>query len=605
VLRPRVETTWVITGGGIPAPVPSVSNSDKSGSWWLDERVSVDPEAVHAARLKQQTPLIRAVVRVGVAHTATRQRTYSLFGRVWGTLRVLNATGTGVVRRSWLPVGVVSSRMERRAIPLLSHWPLTLNSDELAGLVGLAVDDRQLPGLIVGGCRQVPPPPNMPSTGAVVGLSDYPGMEDRPLALKTADRLLHTHVIGPTGTGKSTLLANLALQDIAAGLGVVLIDPKGDLVEAIAERFPSTRSTDDLIILDPSQTTRPIGFNPLASAANEHERELVVDHVLHVFREIYKDFWGPRTDDVLRSALLTLVHVHALDGSPLTLCEVPTLLTNHGLRQALGKQSIPDQLRPFWSWYHGLKPADQVSVTGPVLNKLRAFTDRTAIRLMIGQATGLDLSSVLDDGKVLLVSLAKGRLGEETAALTGSLLVASLWQATLRRAFMPAAARRPVMVYLDEFQDVLKLGAVGDMLAQARGLGLGLHLAHQHLHQLPRDLAHDVLGTARIQVIFQVGQEDAKALAKSVEPTLGAADLQGLEAYHAVLRACIAGRTSPPITAAMLPLGEPTRDGQALAEASRDRYGVDRLQVERALKVRLQTGEATASFGRSPRGSGS
>jgi type IV secretion system coupling TraD/TrwB family protein/type IV secretory system conjugative DNA transfer VirD4/TraG family protein len=599
----EIHVQWIVTGGGIPDPVPSVSARGKQhDGWWLDSAVSVDPEAVHAARLKRQAPLLRAVVRVGVANTANRRRAYSLFGRVWGSLRTLNATGVGVVRRWWLPVGLVAGRMRRYALPLLSRWPLTVNTTELAGLSGLVMGAARVPGLDVGSARQVAPSPTMPASGVVVGMSDYPGLETRRLALTVADRLHHLHLIGPTGTGKSTLLAALALQDIAANWGVVLIDPKGDLVESICDRFPAAHA-DDLIVLDPSETnTAIVGFNPLASGTSEHERELVVDHVLHVFREIYADFWGPRTDDVLRSALLTLVHLRALNGSPLTLCEVPALLTNPAFRRALGqRQAIPDQLRPFWAWYHGLKPADQVTVTGPVLNKLRAFTDRTATRLMLGQPSGLDFDAILNGGKVLLVSLAKGKLGQETAALIGSLLVASLEQATLRRASLPPAARQPVMVFLDEFQDVLRLGAVGDMLAQARGLGVGLHLAHQHLHQLPRELAHDVLGTARSQVIFQLGHEDARALALSVEPWLTAADLQGLDTYSMVLRPCVTGRTLPPVTGTTLPLPPANRDGRALAQASRDRHGVPRDAVEAALRARLATGEADEPLGRSPR----
>jgi type IV secretory pathway TraG/TraD family ATPase VirD4 len=441
----------------------------------------------------------------------------------------------------------------------------------------------------------------MATCGTTIGLSDYPGMQDRQLALKLSDRLMHMHVIGPTGTGKSTFLGHLVLQDIKAGRGVVLIDPKNDLVDAITERFPASR-VDDLIVLDASEISAPIGFNPLAVGSDEHERELAVDRVLHVIHEIYAAFWGPRTDDVLRGALLTLVQVRAPDGSPLTLCEVESLLTNAVFRRAIWRQSIPDRLRPFWNWYERLKPAEQASVIGPVLNKLRSFTDRTALRLMLGQADGLDLSEVLNKGQVLLVNLAKGRLGEETAPLIGSLFVAALWQAVLKRAYLPASARQPVMLYIDEFQDVLKLGAVSDMLDQARGYGVGLNLAHQYLHQLPRDVAHAVLGTARNQVIFQQAQEDARVLAKSLEPDLTAADLQGLGAYHVVVRPCIDGQTAPPVTATTVSLPPPTQDGRALARATRERFGMARRDVEAALQARLQTVALDYNFGRSPRG---
>lgn len=158
------------------------------------------------------------------------------------------------------------------------------------------------------------------------------------------------------------------------------------------------------------------------------------------------------------------------------------------------------------------------------------------------------------------------------------------------------------MVYIDEFQDVLKLGAVSDMLDQARGYGVGLNLAHQYMHQLPRDVAHAVLGTSRSQVIFQTAQEDARVLAKSVEPVLTAADLQGLGAYHVVVRPCIGGRTAPPVTAKTMPLSSPTRDGRALAQATRERFGMARRDVEAALQARLQVSTLNYNFGRSLRG---
>jgi len=211
----EIWVQWLFIGRGIPKPVPSVSARGKArGSWRLDESVPRDPEAVHAARLKQQPALLRAVVRVGVANTTSKSRTHELFGVAWAPLRHINATGTGIARRWWMPRRVVAGRMRQRTMPLVMPWPLTLNTDEMAGLLGLIVDGVRLPGLTLGGSRQVPPPPDMPTAGTKIGMSDYPGMQDRPLALKTSDRLMHMHVIGPTGTGKSTFLGNLVLQTL-------------------------------------------------------------------------------------------------------------------------------------------------------------------------------------------------------------------------------------------------------------------------------------------------------------------------------------------------------------------------------------------------------
>jgi hypothetical protein len=351
----RVVVQWIITGGGIPRPVPSVSSSGQGDGWFLDGRVSTDSEAVRAERLKQKEPLLRASVRVGIA-TADRARAYSLFGKVWSSLRVLNAPGVGLVRRWWLPVGAAADRLRSLAVPLTA-WPLTLNARELGGLLGFPISSVHLPGLQLGAARQLPPAPGMPSRGTIVGRSNYPGSESRRLALKADDRLRHMWVAGPTGAGKSTLLGNLIAQDMQAGSGLVVIDARGDLVRDVLARVPDNRR-DDVIVLDPSQTARPIGFNVLAIARGEQGRELAVDHVLHIFQDLYRSSWGPRTADILRASLLTLMLTTARDGSAFTLVELPELLTNTRFRRFVTEQTGLNQrfeLRSFWRWYEGLQ----------------------------------------------------------------------------------------------------------------------------------------------------------------------------------------------------------------------------------------------------------
>jgi hypothetical protein len=366
-----VTVQWLITGGGIPRVVPSVSGN-RQAQWWLDSKVSADSEAVQAERAKQQAPLLRAVVRVGI-RAASRSRRYAIFGRVWASLRTLNGSGAGVIRRVWLPPGLVADRMQRLALPV-TQWPLTMNGAELAGLVGLATGEAYLPGLSLGAARQLPPSPGLPTRGAVVGVSNYPGMTNRQLALLTNDRLRHMWVAGPTGAGKSTLLGNLIVQDIQAGFGLVVIDARGDLIPDILNRIPDSRH-DDVIVIDPSQTARPVGFNVLrAGTGDEQSRERAVDHVLHIFQDLYHASWGPRTADVLRASLLTLINTKAKDGSAFTLCELPELLTNKPFRAFVTAQpAITGALGSFWQWYDGLSDAHRAEVIGPVLNKLRAF----------------------------------------------------------------------------------------------------------------------------------------------------------------------------------------------------------------------------------------
>jgi hypothetical protein len=477
--------------------------------------------------------------------------------------------------------------MDRMSLPI-AFWPLLVNTSEAVGLFPLPIGDLALPGLTLGLARQLPPLPNMPTSGVELAVSNYPG-STQSLRLHLKDRMHGLHIEGPTGTGKSWLLARMIVQDIAAGTGVIVFDPKADLVPDVLDRIPTHR-LNDVIVLDPSAADRPVGFNIMQSAHDEQSRELVVDHSVHIWRELYKDSWGPRSEDVLRASELTLVNARSADGSAFTLLEVPELLTNAAFRRfVLAQPTVPPAVRPFWAWYQGLEELGRQQVIGPILNKLRTVTLRSPIRLTLGQSQGLDIARLMNEGKALLARLPKGTLGIETVALLGTLLLSSVWLSVLGRVRLPASARRPVMVYIDEAQDFLRLPLdVADMVAQARGLGVGFTLAHQHLGQITdKQVKAALLGTMRTTIAFQCGWEDAAVLARSYAPYLTAADLHGLAAHEIAMRPCINGQTARPVSGTTLPLGPVMRDGEGVAAASRERFGVPRSTVEAALVARL------------------
>jgi hypothetical protein len=595
----QVRVEWILTGAGTPVPIRSTTPAAGLLQELFGNEQAVDSDELRAARLKQRDPLLHAVVRVGVV-AGNRPTAYRLFGRTWGALRGMNAPGVQLVRR-WLPSLVVAARMDGLRLPVL-HWPLLVGTHELAGLLGLASGARYLPGVSAGAARQLPPSPAQPTRGTVFAVSTYPGMTGRPLALATADRLRHTWVLGPTGVGKSTLLANLIRQDMEAGRGLVVLDPKGDLVTDALARVPEQRR-NDVLVLDPSATDRPVGVNVLATRADELHRELAVDTLVHTMSSLWRSSWGPRTSDVIRSALLTLVHTRAQDGSPFTVVELPELLLQPRFRTFVTNQpSVPPTVRSFWTAYEQMSDGERAQVIGPSLNKLRSLTTRSSLRLMLGQARGIDLDEVFTRKRIILVPLAKGVLGQETTALIGSLLMAQLWEATLARVTVAPERRHPVMFYLDEFQDFLRLPlGLADMLSQARGLGAGLVLAHQYLGQLTEDVKLAVLGTARSQAVFQVEHDDARALAPRFAP-LTAEDLQGLAAHEIALRPCIDGATARPVTGLTLPQPDAVVDGAALARASRERFGVARVDVEAALQDRLTGADRPTQLGRERHG---
>ena len=389
----------------------------------------------------------------------------------------------------------------------------------------------------------------------------------RPVLLDPVDARYHLHVVGPTGVGKSTLIARLVLADLEAGRGAAVIDPKGDLVEELLARIPAglEHKVDLLDPLDPA----PPGLNVLEGT----DPDLVVDQLVGIFQRVYERFWGPRTDDILRASLLTLIN----GDEQATLADVPRLLADDEWRRQLTKGlDDPVGLEPFWAWYDQLGDSMRAQATGPVLNKLRAFLLRRPVRAIVGQPVStLEVGRCLDEGRLLLARVPKGSLGEETSRVLGSLVVARVWQAALARAGRPEQSRPDAALYVDEVHNYLSLPTpLADMLAEARGYRLSLCLAHQHLGQLPKEMREALSANARSKVYFQLSPEDAQALERLVKPELAAHDLAHLPAYTAAVRLCHAGEPTPAftLTTQPLPAGSATRADE-VRESSRERNG--------------------------------
>ncbi|WP_378239754.1 type IV secretory system conjugative DNA transfer family protein [Actinomadura harenae] len=549
------------------------------------------PAMVRDFREKQSYPLLDACGRVAVS-APEKARAALLMSGVLAGMGALSAPGTALVRR-FLPSAYVAGRVYPRSLPLIGAWPCLLNAAEAAALIGFPTNGLSVPGLATGSARALPAPVEMRNTGLVVAESNYPGMRGRVLTLQPDDRLRHTTIQAPTGAGKSELMANMILQDIEAGYGVAVLDPKSDLISDVLARIPEHR-VDDVILMDPSAVHSPVGFNLLQGGRDELSRELVVDRVVHIFAQLWRSSWGPRTADVVRNALLTLVAAKAPDGSAYTLVEIPELLTNDEFRRTVLRNArIGSAVRQFWATYDTMSEAERIQVTGPTMNKLRAFTVRTPLRLMLGQSEGVDLGSIFRKGKVLLVPLSKGVIGPEAAMLLGSLIVASLWQECLNRTTIPKHLRRPVWGYLDEFPDILKFAAgreLADILAQARGLGWGLTLAYQYLDQLTPEIESAILGTVRTQICFQMEYGDANQMARRFAP-MDRSDLAGLGAYEIAMRPCIGGRTVSPVTGKTFELPESHYDPALVAAHVLKRHGIDRSAIEESITERL-TGNA-------------
>ena len=438
-----------------------------------------------------------------------------------------------------------------------------LSVPELAAIAHLPYD-VDAPGVAKAGARVAAPSSRVPRLQGshvprghvkVLGVPEASGRDD--VGLRVSDARHHLHVLGATGSGKSTLLAHLALQDVAAGRGVMVVDPKGDLVLEILDRLPATVA-GKVVLFDPDDPSLPVPRVNLLDGGNP---DLVADQVVSIFSRIYAAWWGPRTEDVLRAAVMTLAHpanrrhreVSHL-GSVLDLLTVPAF--RRRITSPLRGPGGDQVLAGFWSWYEQLTDAARSQAIGPLLNKLRAFVLRQFVRDAISGPSTVDTRAVLDGG-ICLVRIPKGSLGEDSTRLLGSLLLARTWQAAAARA-RTAVPRRDCSIYLDEAHNFLSLPqSLEDMLAEARAFHLSLVLAHQNLSQLPRDLRDGISANARNKIYFHSSPEDARVLEHHVTPTLSAYDLAHLDGYTAAARILVGGHPEPAFTLRTQPPSDP------------------------------------------------
>ena len=567
----QIVVQWLLGRTHSPRPVAASESSASVESWWrplVAGESQLDPERRRALETKRGDHAFACVGRVAIkAGTHCRARALAV-GALAG-LRTAEAPGISVRL-----IKEPSDKFNRVAVPWV--WPQTLNVLELVGLLGWPLGDQPLPGVPRDASRWLRPDPRVKPHSRVLGVSTAPG-EDRQLGLSIDDARQHLHVMSPTGTGKSTLLANLICQDIAAGRSVVVVEPKGDLVQDVLARIPPNRA-EDVVVLDPTGSDFPVGLNPLLSRGRNPE--LVADQVLAVFHGLWASNWGPRLQDILHSSLLTLA-----GRGDASLCVLPALLTNPAVRRRLRAQvDDPIALEPFWAWFDAISDAERQQAIAPVLNKLRPFLLRKSVRAIVGQIDPrFRIDEIFTGRKIVLVSLAKGLIGPEAAALLGSLFVAELWQAVLGRGAISPERRHPVVVYADEFQDYVHLPTdMADALAQARGLGVGLTLAHQHLAQLPSNLRAAVFANARSRVCFQLAGDDAQTMARFSGGLLEPNDFQRLRRYEAYAQLVVSGEVTDFASLRTLPLPAVSSDPQAIRRLSQERYGrpVDEVEAE-------------------------
>lgn len=397
--------------------------------------------------------------------------------------------------------------------------------------------------------------------------------------LDADERRRHLYIVGQTGTGKSTLLLNLIAQDLAAGEGLALLDPHGDLAEAALMQVPKVR-TNDLVYIDPADTARPIGFNPLSSVPDDL-KPIVADGVVSAFRHVWPENWGPRLDYILTNAVRAL-----LDVPGATLLMLPRLLIDETFRVPLVEYHVRDPLvRSFWlNEYASYNDHFRAEAISPIQNKIGKALIEPRLRNMLAQPTSsITVRRLMDERAIVICNLAKGRLGESVAHLLGALLTTSFAQAALSRADTPADRRQVFHLYADEFQS-FATESFALILSEARKYGLTLTIAHQFLDQVPERLRAATFGNVGSVIACRTGATDAPVLAEQIG--LGGADaLLDLPYFQSWAR-LLHGRV--PTSPLRLTLHDAPRarrpHARRLIKTSSARFGRPRAQVEARIR---------------------
>ena len=403
----------------------------------------------------------------------------------------------------------------------------------------------------------------------------------RAFGIKPKDRRHHVYVIGKTGTGKSTLIKNMVIQDLRLNHGVALIDPHGDLVEDILNYIPKTR-TNEVIYFNPADTSFPVAINILEAKGDE-EKQLVASSLISVFKHLWKEFWGPRLEHILYNCVLAL-----MDTPGQTLLGVYRMLVDDEFRKLIVGNIKDPIVKMFWvDDYESYDLRFRKEIISPVQNKVGQLLTSPQMRNIVGQSkSSVDFGFVMDNKRILLANLSKGKVGEDKSNLLGSAIVTKMYLSALERQNQPEESRQDFYLYIDEFQN-FSTDIFPSILSEARKYRLNLNLAHQYLYQLPEAIKHAVFGNVGSVISFRVGSYDAKELAEEMKPVFTSEDLEHLDNHHIALRLLIDGKMSHAFSAITFPPLKLTgyeAERDTVLRISRERYATPRDIVEEKLK---------------------
>ncbi|HOA47338.1 MAG TPA: type IV secretion system DNA-binding domain-containing protein [Candidatus Pacearchaeota archaeon] len=402
---------------------------------------------------------------------------------------------------------------------------------------------------------------------------------EKEFGIKTDDRRRHIYIVGKTGMGKSCLLENMAIQDIQNGQGVGIVDPHGELAEKLLDFVPKNR-INDVIYFNPADLDYPIAFNVMEKVEFTH-RHLVSAGLLGVFKKIWPDVWSARMEYILNNTILSLLEVPGT-----TLLGINRMLSDKDYRKMIVDRITDPAIKSFWiREFAQYPPKFREEAIAPIQNKVGQFISSPMIRNIVGQVKStINMREVMDEKKILILNLSKGRIGEDPAKLLGALLVTKLQLAAMSRIDIPEEERKDFFLYVDEFQNFATEAFV-TILSEARKYRLCLTLAHQYIAQMEEVVRDAVFGNVGTIIAFRVGAPDAEFLEKEFEPEINLYNLVNLPKYNIYLKLMIDGVTSRPFAAVTLPpLPKPEKSyKEKIIKLSRERYGTEREKVEQKI----------------------
>ena len=510
-----------------------------------------------------------------------------------GTFKQYNSTNLNGFKQlggSFNPADLDAYKMRQ-----FSSRGFILNISELASVYHLPHTSVETPNIVWASSKTAEPPAKLPVlTGEMAvdenisafGLTNFRGINHQ-FGLMRRDRSRHVYIIGQTGAGKSGLLELMALSDVFYNQGYCIIDPHGDFAIDNLRFVPESR-VNDVIYFNPADTAFPVAFNPL-EITDPARKPNICSEVIGVLKRMFGDSWGPRLEHILRYTLLAL-----LDRPSTTLLDISRLLTDKDFRKETLDYCNDVTVLQFWKHEFGQWNDKQVNESiAPVLNKVGAFTANPIIRNIIGQEkSSFDIRKIMDEGKILVVNLSKGLIGEDNAAILGAFLVTKVQLAAMSRSDIPDVKdRRPFYLYVDEFQN-FATDSFAVILSEARKYGLNLTVANQYVSQMTEQVRDAVFGNVGTTISFRVSADDAPVLAKQFEPTFEASDLLQLNNRHFVISMIINGEKVPAFSATTLSIpSTPADNFDAIVAHSREYFARPRMEVEAEIRAAIEQSE--------------